>query len=205
MLIYGIPTRIKQMGLLERTGEGNHLYRVRYDGQQMELIEDVAETTGIGLGVHTMIYPDASGFSSSDGQKDLAAFFNRPKAGEKTKVQMAFRADWTANDKTSLEKCWAGGGTIRLERLIEPKETGKYEFEGSKGNKINWEMVPMGEYLVEKGQIPGASPQTLTGLDATVHHPGNRYTTLICIPAVAIVIDRKTGSRWRACIPEAPR
>ena len=32
VLIYGIPTRIKQMGLLERTGEGNHIYRVRYDG-----------------------------------------------------------------------------------------------------------------------------------------------------------------------------
>ncbi|MCE9566925.1 MAG: twin-arginine translocation signal domain-containing protein [Planctomycetes bacterium] len=63
VLIYGIPTRIKQMGLLEKTGEGNHLYRVRYDGKQMELIEDVAESTGIGLGVHTMIYPDATGFS----------------------------------------------------------------------------------------------------------------------------------------------
>src|SRR6516162_6906001 len=29
VLIYGIPTRIKQMGLLESTGEGNHIYRVK--------------------------------------------------------------------------------------------------------------------------------------------------------------------------------
>lgn len=193
VLIYGIPTRIKQMGLLERTGEGNHIYRVRYDGKQMELIEDVAETTGIGLGVHTMIYPNADGFSCSDGQKDLAAFFNRPKGNEKTKVQMAYKADWTAKVKDSLEKCWSGGGTVRIERLIEPKETGKYEYEGSKGNKINWEMVPMGELLVERGQIPGASPQTLTGLDATVHHPGGRYTILILrMCAAALVVDRKT-------------
>ena len=61
VLIYGIPTRIKEMGLLEQTGEGNHIYRVRYDGQQMTLVEDIAESTGIGLGVHTVIYPDADG------------------------------------------------------------------------------------------------------------------------------------------------
>lgn len=193
ILIYGLPTRIKQMGLLKRTGEGNHMYRVRYDGQQMELVEDVAETTGIGLGVHTMIYPDANGFSCSDGQKDICAFFDRPKGNDKTKVLMAFRADWEAKNKDSLEQCWQGGGTLRLTRLVQPKESGKYEYEGSAGNKINWEMVPMAELLVERGQIPGASPQTLTGLDATVHHPGNRYTALINrMAACAIILDRTT-------------
>lgn len=48
------------MGLLDRTGEGNHIYRVEYDGTQMDLVEDIAESTGIGLGVHTTIYPDAN-------------------------------------------------------------------------------------------------------------------------------------------------
>ena len=46
----------------------------------MELVEDIAETTGIGLGVHTVIFPDAEGFACADGQKDVAAFFDRPAA-----------------------------------------------------------------------------------------------------------------------------
>src|SRR3990170_2172291 len=156
VLIYGIPTRIKQMGLLERTGEGNHIYRVRYDGQ-----------------------------------KDICAFFNRARGNEKTKVLMAFRGDWVPKNKTSLERGWIDGGTLRLTRLTEPKETSEYEYDGVQGNKINWEMVPMAELLVERGQIPGASPQTLTGLDAVVHHPGNRYSALILrMPAAALIMDR---------------
>jgi hypothetical protein len=193
VLIYGLPTRIKQMGLLEKTGEGNHIYRVRYDGRQMELQEDIAETTGIGLGVHSTIHPDANGFAGADGQKDICAFFNRVRGSEKTRVLMAFRADWSARNRSSLERGWIEGGTLRLERLTEPKETGKYEYEGVQGNKINWEMVPMAELLVERGQIPGASPQTLTGLDAVVHHPGNRYSALILrMAAAALIVDRQT-------------
>lgn len=191
VLLYGLPTRIKQMGLLEKTGEGNHIYRVQFDGMQMELVEDIAESTGIGLGVHTMIYPDGKGFAAADGQKDVCAFFNRAKGKEKTQVLMAFRSDWEAKDKTSLARCWLGGGTLRLTRLVQPLETGKFDLEGAKGNKINWEMVPMGEMLVEHGQIPGPSPQTLAGLDAVVHHPGNRWSALINrMTGCAIIIDR---------------
>ena len=58
-------------------GQGNQIYRVGFDGQQMNLLENIAETTGIGVGVHTVIYPDATGFSGSDGQKDVVAFFTR--------------------------------------------------------------------------------------------------------------------------------
>jgi len=193
VLIYGIPTRIKQMGILDRYGQGNHIYRVRFDGQQMELVEDVADSTGIGLGVHTTIYPDASGFAGADGQKDICAFFDRAKGTEKTKVLMAFRGDWTPTNTASLERCWIDGGTLRLRRLTEPRETGKYEYEGTNGNKINWEMAPMSELLVERGQIPGAAPQTLTGLDAVVHHPGNRWSALILrMPAAALIIDRQS-------------
>lgn len=192
-LIYGIPTQIKKLGLLEKTGEGNHIYRVRYDGQQMELAEDIADSTGIGLGVHTTIYPDAGGFAAADGQKDVCAFFDRAYGAEKTKVLMAFRADWTAKDKESLERGWRDGGTLRLTRLTKPKETDKYDLEGTKGNKINWEMVPMAESLVWSGQLPGESPQTLTGLDAVVHHPNNRWSALILrMPAAALIIDRTT-------------
>ena len=134
MLIYGLPTEIKQRGLLDPIwGQGNHLYRVHYDGQQMNLIEDVAETTGIGLGVHTVIYPDATGFAAADGQKDVAAFFDRPplptlakddvavgevNKGQKTKVQMAFSADWIGRESTgSMEANWFNGGTLRITRL----------------------------------------------------------------------------------------
>src|SRR5262249_11636099 len=40
-LIYGIPAHI------ETPGEGFNIYRVRYDGSQMEVMENVAETTGL--------------------------------------------------------------------------------------------------------------------------------------------------------------
>jgi hypothetical protein len=193
VMIYGLPTQIKQRGILDRYGQGNHIYRVQYDGQQMNLIEDISESTGIGLGVHTCIYPDAGGFACADGQKDIAAFFDRPDLATKTQVLMAFRADWVAKNATgSLEANWAEGGTLRLVRLTKAKETNKFHLEGSKGNKIDWEMVPMAEYLVYTGQIPGDSPRTLSGLDAVVHHPGNRYSALIIrMCSAAIILDRQ--------------
>ncbi len=194
VLIYGLPTSIKERGLLDTWGQGNHIYRVQFDGQSMNLMEDVSASTGIGVGVHTTIFPDATGFAGADGQKDICAFFDRPPEGTKTKVQMAFRADWIgAQNDGNLEENWSKGGTVRLVRLIEPKETGKYDYEGNKGNKINWEMVPMAEYLVYTGQLPGDSPRTLTGLDAVVHHPGNRYSALILrMMSAAIIVDRTT-------------
>src|ERR1700675_26403 len=78
VMIYGLKTKIKERGLLDRFGQGNHIYRVHFDGEEMHLVEDIAESTGIGLGVHTTIYPDATGFACADGQKDVCAFFNRP-------------------------------------------------------------------------------------------------------------------------------
>src|SRR5262249_44706716 len=135
----------------------------------------------------------ANGFACADGQKDICAFFNRARGGEKTKVLMAFRADWVAKNRNSLERTWVEGGTLRLTRLTEPRETGKYEYEGTRGNKISWEMVPMADLLVERGQIPGAAPQRLPGLDAVVHHPGNRYSALILrMASAALVLDRQT-------------
>ena len=193
VMIYGLPTQIKARGILDRYGQGNHIYRVQFDGQSMNLIEDVSESTGIGLGVHTVIYPDATGFACADGQKDVAAFFNRPDAGQKTEVQMAYRADWIGKNSTgSLEENWSGGGKLRIVRLTKAKETGKYNYEGTKGNKIDWEMVPMAEYLVYTGQLPGDSPRTLTGLDAVVHHPDNRYSAMVIrMCSAAVILDRQ--------------
>ena len=192
--IYGINTQIEQRGLLGKWGQGNHIYRVKFDGQQMNLEEDVAETTGIGLGVHITILPDASGFAAADGQKDIAAFFHRAGENERTKVLAAFQADWIGNyPNGNLEENWSRGGTLRIRKLTAAKETGKYDLEGSKGNKINWEMVPMAENLVYTGQLPGVDVKSLTGLDAVVHHPGNKYSALIIrMLSCAVMIDRKT-------------
>jgi hypothetical protein len=58
VLIYGIPTQIREYGMLGHLwGRDNQINRVGFDGQQMNLLENVAETTGIGLGVHTVIFP----------------------------------------------------------------------------------------------------------------------------------------------------
>lgn len=203
VLMYGIPTRIKEMGLLDPVyGQGNQLYRVRYDGKsgQMELMENVAETTGIGLGVHTTVYPDGNGFSCADGQKDVAAFFSRAKGPlEKTKVLAGFKADWIPNSPY-LGETWIKGGTIRLQRLTPAKELsgglhaddGYYDYRGTKGNKINYEMAPMAELLVERGQIPGDSPHTLTGLDFALHDPRNRFSTLgLRMCGGCFIIDRQ--------------
>jgi len=105
---------------------------------------------------------------------------------------MAFRADWIPN-AANLGDAWKKGGTLRLVRLEAAKETGKYEMEGTKGNKINWEMVPMAELLVENGQIPGSSPMSLTGLDNAIHDPDRRWsvlTTRMC--GGVIVMDRNS-------------
>lgn len=54
-------------------------------------------------------------------------------------------------------------------------------------------MVPVAENLVEAGRIPGSDPKSLTGLDAVVHHPGNRYSALIIrMLSAAIILDRQT-------------
>jgi hypothetical protein len=195
VMIYGIPTDIKKNGLIEPLwGQGNRIYRVHYDGTSMNLVEIISESTGIGLGVHTVIYPDAKGFACADGQKDICAFFNRPGLNEKTQVLMAFRADWIGHEPNgSMEANWFNGGTLRITRLIKAKETGKYDLEGTKGNKIDWEMVPMGENLVYTGQLPGDSPRTLSGLDAVVHHPGNRFSSMIIrMCSASVIIDRQS-------------
>lgn len=194
VLIYGLPTTIQERGLLDKYGQGNHIYRVQYDGAQMVLKEDVSATTGIGLGVHITVYPDAKGFAAADGQKDIAAFFNRAGADEKTEVLAAFRADWFASQKDGpMDEVWSKGGTLRISRLVPAKETGRFDYEGAKGNKIDWEMVPMAEDLVAKGQIPGDKPKELTGLDAVVHHPGGIYSALIIrMLSTAVIVDRRT-------------
>src|SRR5262245_34696298 len=52
-------------------------------------------------------------------------------------------------------------------------------------------MVPMGENLVETGQLPGADPRGSAASTGVVHHPGNRYSALILrMASSAIILDR---------------
>jgi hypothetical protein len=190
VLIYGIPTEIREHGMLDPIwGQGNQIYRVGFDGQQMNLLENIAETTGIGVGVHTVIFPDASGFSCSDGQKDVVAFFTRATGPQKTKVIAAFRFDWYGNETDgALEDNWFKGGKVRITKLVVAPETGLYDYRGTKGNKLDWEMVPMGEYLVYTGQLPGDAVRRLTGSDNCVHHPIH--------PLSLVTLRMFAGQRW---------
>ena len=144
-LIYGIPTNI------ETPEEGFNIYRVRYDGAQMEVMENVAETTGLGLGVHVYIDPKtAERYFVTDGQKDIAACFDR----RTSRVIVALKYDWEPNDQ-NLAMAWRNGGTLKISKIYPDPATGKYDYLGTKGQKIEWEMVPMGELFVEEGTLPG--------------------------------------------------
>ena len=203
-LIYGIPSQMQEHGMLDPLwGQGNQIYRVGFDGQQMNLLENIAETTGIGVGVHTVIYPDATGFSGSDGQKDVVAFFTRASGTAKTQVIAAFRFDWYGKETDgSLERNWFGGGKVRVTKLVAAPETGKYDYRGTKGNKLDWEMVPMGEYLAYTGQLPGDAVRNLTGADNTVHHPGNRFS--IVTLRMFATASSSTERLWNR-LPASPR
>src|SRR5215475_9608423 len=106
-LIYAINTKI------QTPGPGFNIYRVRYDGAQMELIENVSETTGLGLGVHVTVNPkDARSYFVTDGQKDIAACFDR----ETGRVISALKFDWQGNS-TNLRECWTQGGKLSIYKV----------------------------------------------------------------------------------------
>jgi thiocyanate desulfurase len=170
-LIYGMPTAVTA----ENAPPGTNIYRVRYDGTQMQLIENVSETTGLGLGVHVTVNPkDAQSYFVTDGQKDIAACFDRTTS----KVKAALRFDWTPN-VADLRDAWMKGGTMTIKKIYPDPKTGLYDYRGTKGNKIDWEMVPMGELFVEEGSLPGDSPLTLTGADGTIWHPEGRWAATV--------------------------
>jgi thiocyanate desulfurase len=170
-LIYGIPSAVTA----ENAPPGTNIYRVRFDGTQMQLIENVSETTGLGLGVHVTVNPkDAQSYFVTDGQKDIAACFDRTTS----KVKAALKFDWTPN-VPELRDAWIKGGTLTISKIYPDATTGLYDYKGTKGNKIDWEMVPMGELFVEEGSLPGDAPLTLTGADGTIWHPEGRWAATV--------------------------
>ena len=117
----------------------------------MQLVENVSEATGLGLGVHVTVNPrDAQSYFVTDGQKDIAAHFDR----NTSRVKAALRFDWKPNSQV-LSRAWQDGGVLTISRIYPDEATGKYDYLGTKGQKIEWEMVPMGELFVEEGTLPG--------------------------------------------------
>ena len=168
-LIYGIPTATTD------PAPGTNIYRVRFDGTQMQMVENVSETTGLGLGVHVTVNPkDAQSYFVTDGQKDIAACFDRTTS----RVKAALRYDWTPN-VPDLRDAWIKGGTLTIRKIHPDAKTGLYDYRGTKGNKIDWEMVPMGELFVEEGSLPGDAPLTLAGADGTIWHPEGRWAATV--------------------------
>jgi hypothetical protein len=183
-MIYGIPSRITT------PAEGFNIYRVRYDGSQMEVMENVAETTGLGLGVHVTIDPKtAERYFVTDGQKDIAACFDR----RTSRVVAALKYDWEPNDQ-NIAMAWRNGGTLKISKIYPDPATGKYDYLGTKGQKIEWEMVPMGELFVEEGTLPGADPSHLSGADGTIWHPSGRWaSTIVRLCGGQVILDAENN------------
>lgn len=180
LFMYGIPTKVAD------PAEGFSIYRVKFDGSTMTLIEDVAETTGLGLGVHVTVTPDAQAFAVADGQKDVIAFFDR----DTSKVLCALSFEWEPNSKV-LKEAWVRGGKMTIRRIYPDTGTGKYDLQGTKGIKIDWEMPPGGELMVEEGTIPGTRPMNLVGADAVVHDPRGRWSSVVIrLLGMGLILDR---------------
>jgi thiocyanate desulfurase len=166
---------------------GFNIYRVRYDGAKMSLMENVSEKTGLGLGVHVTVNPgDAQSYFVTDGQKDIAACFERTTS----RVIAALKFDWAGNSP-NLADCWQKGGTLTISKIYPDQTTGIFDYKGTKGQKIEWEMVPMGELYVEENQIPGDSLHTLSGADGTIWHPEGRWAaTVVRLCGGIAILDR---------------
>ena len=71
------------------------------------------------------------------------------------------------------------GGQAQDLQDLPGSENRKVRLSGTKGQKLEWEMVPMGELFVEEGTIPGDSPHTLSGADGTIWHPTGRWAATV--------------------------
>ena len=183
LFIYGIPTKVKD------PGEEFKIYRIKYDGTKMNLVEDISETTGLGLGVHVTVAPEASSFAVADGQKDIVGIFDRGTS----RVLAAYLFDWKPRSKTPKE-AWTQGGILSIKRIYPDSRGGKFDLLGTKGIKIDWEVEPGGELRIEDGKVTGTRPLNVCALDALVFDPQGRWaaSTLRTL-GVSIIHDRQKG------------
>lgn len=182
LYIYGVTTPVKD------PYEGFNIWRVQYDGTKMNIMEDVAETTGLGLGVHVTVAPDNERFCVCDGQKDIMGIFRRGKGNSPSTVEAAVSFDWEYNNST-LKKAWSDGGTLRIRKLKPP-----YDYRGLRGLKIDWELVPGGELFAEDGKVPGPRLKNLCALDALGWDPKNKNYGIAALRLLGsgVVFDTRT-------------
>ena len=97
--------------------------------------------------------------------------------------------DWVPNVR-NLAEGWQKGGVLKISKIYPDPKTGKYDYLGTKGQKIEWEMVPMGELFVEEGTIPGDDVHGLTGADGTIWHPSGRWaSTVVRLCGGQVILD----------------
>ena len=89
---------------------------------------------------------------------------------------------------------WRNGGVLKISKIYPDEATGKYDYLGTKGQKIEWEMVPMGELFVEEGTLPGDDPHHLSGADGTIWHPSGRWaSTVVRLCGGQVILDAGNG------------
>lgn len=182
LYIYGVTTPVKD------PSEGFNIWRVQYDGTKMNVMEDVAETTGLGLGVHVTVAPDNERFAVCDGQKDIMGIFRRGKGTSPSSVEAAVHFDWEFNN-SELSRAWIDGGTLRIRKMSPP-----FDLKGTKGTKTDWELVPGGELFAEQGKVSGPRLKNLVALDSLGWDPTNkRYgVAALRLLGCGVVFDTKT-------------
>jgi len=190
LYIYGVTTPVKD------PAPGFNIWRVKYDGNKMEIQEDVAETTGLGLGVHVTVCPDNERFAVCDGQKDIMGVFRRGKGTNPSSVVKAVSFDWEPNNM-ELSRAWSDGGTLRIRHLNPP-----YDLKGLKGLKIDWELVPGGELFAEQGKVPGPRLKNLVALDALGWDPAHENYAIAALRLLGagIVFDTTTWEVKACCV-----
>ena len=135
----------------------------------------VFDTQGsYSIGTVTIDPKNADRYFVTDGQKDIAACFER----QTSRVIAALKYDWMPNVR-NLADGWQKGGVLKISKIYPDAKTGNYDYLGTKGQKIEWEMVPMGELFVEEGTIPGDDVHGLAGADGTIWHPTGRWASTV--------------------------
>jgi len=189
LYIYGVTTPVKD------PSDGFNIWRCNYDGTKMNILEDVAETTGIGLGVHVTVAPDNERFAVADGQKDIVAVFKKGHGTNPSSVEAAIMFDWEYNN-SELARAWIDGGTLTIKKLKPP-----YNLKGTKGTKIDWELVPGGELFAEQGKVPGPRLKNLCALDSLTWDAAHKNYAIAALRIIgcAVVFDTRTWDPVAIC------
>jgi len=103
---------------------------------------------------HVNIDPKtAERYFVTDGQKDIAACFDR----RTSRVIAALKYDWVPNVRNVAE-AWQKGGVLKIFKIYPDPKTGKYDYLGTKGQKIECLMAvcPRRPTIALKNQIKAA-------------------------------------------------